>query len=132
MKTSRCVIALWAAVFLTGNLFAQSAGLVQRVANSSLRMPPAPPVLGYATTNAFGTLTFTDPVAIVWPPGGTNRLFVVEQRGRIGVITNMANPTRAVFLDISSRVVGGTPSVERGLLGLAFHPGYATNRLFYV
>ena len=95
-------------------------------------MPPAPPVLGYATTNAFGTLTFTDPVAIVWPPGGTNRLFVVEQRGRIGVITNMANPTRAVFLDISSRVVGGTPSVERGLLGLAFHPGYATNRLFYV
>ena len=132
MKTSRCVIASLAAVFLTGNLFAQSAGLVQRVTNTSLRMPLSPPVFGYATTNSFGTLTFTDPVAIVSPPGETNRLFVVEQRGRIAVITNLANPTRAVFLDISSRVVGGVPGDERGLLGLAFHPGYATNRLFYV
>ena len=90
MKTSRCVIALWAAVFLTGNLLAQSAGLVQRVANTSLRMPPAPPVFGYATTNAFGTLTFTNPLAIVSPPGETNRLFVVEQRGRIAGPTNTA------------------------------------------
>jgi glucose/arabinose dehydrogenase len=95
-------------------------------------MPPAPPVLGYFTTNAFGPLVFSNPVAIVAPRGETNRLFVVEQRGRIAVITNLANPTRSVFLDISSRVVGGTPSDERGLLGLALHPGYATNGVFYV
>ena len=132
MKTSRCVIALWAALFLAGQLWSQGSGLAQRVANTSLRMPPSPPVLGYDTTNAFGTLTFPNPVAIVTPPDETNRLFVVEQGGRIAVITNLANPTRAVFLDISSRVVGGVPGDERGLLGLAFHPGYATNRLFYV
>src|SRR5438067_13836995 len=69
MKTSQCVIPLWAAVSLTGNLFAQSAGLVQLVTNSSLRMPLWPPDFGYATTNALGTLTFTDPVGIVSPPG---------------------------------------------------------------
>ncbi|MEK7686435.1 MAG: hypothetical protein AAB466_13550 [Verrucomicrobiota bacterium] len=48
------------------------------------------------------------------------------------LITNLANPNRPVFLDIFSRITGGVPSDERGLLGLAFHPGYATNRFFYV
>ena len=48
------------------------------------------------------------------------------------MITNLAAPTRTVFLDISSRVVGGVPTDEEGLLGLAFHPSYASNRYFYV
>ena len=95
-------------------------------------MPLAPPVYGYTATNAFGNLTFANPVAIVNPPGETNRLFIVEQAGRIAVITNLANPNRTVFLDISSQVPNGTPPDERGLLGLAFHPGYATNGFFYV
>jgi glucose/arabinose dehydrogenase len=85
---------------------------------------------GYAVSNAFGpTLTFTAPVALVTPPGETNRLFVVEQSGRIAVITNLANPNRTVFMDIANRV---RFNQEQGLLGLAFHPGYATNRHFYV
>ena len=98
----------------------------------TLRMPPEPPTYGYQLVNAFGSLSFPDPVAIATPPGETNRIFVVEQDGRISVITNLAAPTRTVFLDITSRVVGGTPTDERGLLGMAFHPGYATNRKFYV
>lgn len=110
----------------------QPSSLAPRVPNTSLQMPSSPPVFGYTTTNAFGNLPFTDPVAIAVPPGETNRLFVAEQRGRVAVITNLANPTRTVFLDISSRVAGGTPSDERGLLGMAFHPGYATNRFFFV
>ena len=56
---------------------------------------------------------------------------MVEQGGRIAVITNLANPTRAVFLDISSRVVGGVPGDERGLLGLAFHPQFRDNQRFF-
>src|SRR5215471_6152198 len=56
----------------------------------------------YATSNAFPGLTFTNPVAIVSPPGETNRLFIVEKKGRIVVITNLAAPTRTVFMDISS------------------------------
>jgi uncharacterized repeat protein (TIGR03806 family) len=68
-------------------------------------------------------------VAIVTPPGETNRIFVVEQAGRIAVIANLAAPTRTVFLDIAGRIISGG---EQGLLGLAFHPGYATNRQFYI
>jgi glucose/arabinose dehydrogenase/mono/diheme cytochrome c family protein len=96
---------------------------------STVRMPLEPPTFGYRLTNAFGSLTFTDPVAIATPPGETHRLFVVEQAGRIAVITNLAAPNRTVFLDIAARIVAGG---EQGLLGLAFHPGYASNRQFYI
>src|SRR5262245_21656577 len=106
--------------------------LTQRIANETLKLPATTPTFGYRTVNAFGSLAFTAPLAIASPPGETNRLFVVEQRGRIVVITNMTAPTRTVFLDISTRVQGGVPTDERGLLGLAFHPGYATNRYFFV
>lgn len=83
----------------------------------------------YRVVNAFGALSFSGPMAIVTPPGETNRVFVVEQAGRIAVITNLANPTRSVFMNITNRVRAGG---EQGLLGMAFHPGYATNRYFYV
>ena len=101
-----------------------------RVPNSTLTLPASPPQSGFATTTAFGSLTFTDPVVVVTPPGETNRLFVVEQDGIVAVITNLAAPTRTVFLNIVAQVAGGTD--ERGLLGLAFHPGYATNGYFFV
>ncbi len=109
--------------------FAQPFGLTNRVANTTLQMPTAPPVFGYSTANALGAMTFTAPVVIASPPGETNRLFIVEQIGRIVVITNLASPTRTVFMDISGRV---NFSGEQGLLGFAFHPGYLTNRYFYV
>ena len=55
--------------------------------------------------------------------------------GRVIVITNLAAPTRTVFLDLTARVTSSTSdsvSDEQGLLGMAFHPGYATNRYFYL
>ena len=56
------------------------------------------------------------------------RLYVVEQGGRIRVIRNgQLQPTP--FLDVSERISSGG---ERGLLGLAFHPQFATNRRFFV
>ena len=100
-----------------------------REANTTLTLPAEPPRSGYRLETAFPGLRFTDPVAIVVPPGETNRLFVVEQAGRIAVITNLANPNRSVFLDLTARIVAGG---EQGLLGLAFHPGHATNGFFYV
>src|SRR5688572_19706748 len=127
MKTSLLVLG----VFLLGisHLSAQPFGLSNRVANTTLRMPGTPGV--YRSTNAFGTNTFVAPVAIVTPPGETNRVFIVEQFGRIIVLTNIgaANPGRATFLNLTDRVRFGG---EQGLLGLAFHPGYATNGYFYV
>lgn len=107
-------------------------GLTQRVANTTLAMPSQPPSAttnGYTTETAFPGIAFTNPIALATPPGETNRLFVVERAGRIVVITNLAAPTRTVFLNIPGRVNAGG---EGGLLGLAFHPGYATNRYFFV
>jgi glucose/arabinose dehydrogenase len=113
---------------------AQAAGPLTRVPNTSLSgVPATPPVFGYTYTNAFPGLVFTNPVCLATPPGETNRLFVLEKSGRIIVITNLAAPTRTVFLDMTSRVTTTTGvSDERGLLGLTFHPGYATNGYFYV
>ena len=69
------------------------------------------------------------PVHILSAKDGTKRLFVVQQRGIIKVVQAGANTTTD-FLNISS-VVSSTGN-ERGLLGLAFHPQFATNRRFFV
>jgi glucose/arabinose dehydrogenase len=113
---------------------ADGAGVLTRVANTSLAaMPAAPPVFGYTYTNALPGLTFANPVCLATPPGETNRLFVLEKSGRIIVITNLAAPTRSVFLDLTARVTTSTSiSDERGLFSLAFHPGYASNGYFFV
>jgi glucose/arabinose dehydrogenase len=58
----------------------------------------------------------------------SRRFFVVEQGGRI-LVVDPSTGIPTVFLDITSRVLSGG---ERGLLGLAFHPDYATNRRFFV
>jgi glucose/arabinose dehydrogenase len=80
---------------------------------------------------AFPNLTFEQPLDLAWPDDGTNRLFVVEQPGRIWVIENdSATNVRTLFLDITSRV--DDAGWEEGLLGLAFHPEYAANGYFYV
>ena len=71
---------------------------------------------------------FSDPVYLTALPDDTSCLFVVEQAGRIRIIKNgttLATP----FLDITSKVTSGG---ERGLLGMTFHPDYATNGYFYV
>jgi glucose/arabinose dehydrogenase len=60
---------------------------------------------------------------------GDPRLFVIEQAGRIKVLQPDGTVLPTAFLDITDRV---TSRGETGLLGLAFHPAYATNGLFYV
>jgi uncharacterized repeat protein (TIGR03806 family) len=107
--------------------FAATAQL-QRVPNTTLtNLPPAPPQFGYALNNAFPSVSLNQPVCITSPPQETNRLFILEKGGNIVVITNLAAPTRTVFMSLP--VVTDS---ESGLLGLAFHPGYATNGYFYV
>ena len=59
---------------------------------------------------------------------GSNRLFVIEQAGVIRVRQPGAS-SAGTFLDIRAKVAAGG---ERGLLGLAFHPQYASNGRFYV
>lgn len=60
-------------------------------------------------------------------PKGDDRLFVVEKGGTIRIIENGTLLT-APFLTIGGLSSGG----EQGLLGLAFHPDYASNGRFFV
>ncbi|GEM_PF-409650 len=68
------------------------------------------------------------PIFITSAEDGSNRLFIVEQGGIIKVL-QPGSTTPTVFLNITSKVLSGG---ERGLLGLAFHPQYETNRRFFV
>ena len=71
---------------------------------------------------------FSEPVAFVQDPSDPTTQFVVEQAGTIRVIREGAVQSTP-FLDIRSVVLAGG---ERGLLGLAFPPDYATSGRFYV
>jgi len=80
--------------------------------------------------DAYPKLTFDAPVEYTYAQDGTNRVFVVEQAGRIRTFDNSANATSApVYLDIRKKVAYGG---EMGLLGLAFHPKFRENGYFYV
>ncbi len=68
------------------------------------------------------------PVQVIQAGDGSDRLFVVEQPGRIRVVKN-GSLLSTPFLDVADRVTYGG---ERGLLGLAFHPDYAENGTFFV
>ena len=71
---------------------------------------------------------FVDPVLMTSARDGSKRLFVVEQAGRIRIISGgTVLPTP--FLDLRGSITSGG---ERGLLGLAFHPKFATNHYIYV
>jgi glucose/arabinose dehydrogenase len=68
------------------------------------------------------------PVFLTHAGDGTNRLFIIEQAGIIKVL-QPGGTIPTVFLNITAKVLAGG---ERGLLGLAFHPNYETNRRFFV
>jgi glucose/arabinose dehydrogenase len=70
---------------------------------------------------------FTRPLEIT--NAGDNRLFVVEQGGIIKILNSDGTINPNPFLNISSLI---SNSGEKGLLGLAFHPNYATNGFFYI
>jgi glucose/arabinose dehydrogenase len=84
----------------------------------------AQPIIGF-TEVANG---LTNPVDVANANDGSNRLFIVEQGGTVRIFdgsTILPTP----FLDVSSLISGGG---ERGLLSIAFHPQYASNRYFFI
>jgi glucose/arabinose dehydrogenase len=64
----------------------------------------------------------------VTAPTGDDRLFVVQRGGQILIVEN-GGANAQPFLDVGALITAGN---ERGLLGLAFHPDYATNGHFFV
>jgi hypothetical protein len=90
------------------------------------------PCLALTTVRVPGT--YFRPVLVTAPPGDASRLFIVEQDGTIRIVKDGALLPGA-FLDVSALTrspadIGGDN--EEGLLGLAFHPAYATNGLFFI
>ena len=73
--------------------------------------------------------TVSNPTEITASPTNDNRLFAVDQSGIIKIINPNGTIEATNFLNIADRV---NFSGEMGLLGLAFHPDFATNRYFYV
>lgn len=70
---------------------------------------------------------FTNPVDIAH--AGDGRLFIVEQDGLIKILYTDGTVNPTAFLDVTTLISNGG---ERGLLGVAFHPEYATNGYFYI
>jgi glucose/arabinose dehydrogenase len=69
---------------------------------------------------------FSKPLALRSPDDGSGRLFVVEKCGKIKIVENgTVLPTPFLSLDVAC-------NSEQGLLGLAFHPDYANNGVFYI
>ncbi|KAA3600069.1 MAG: glucose sorbosone dehydrogenase [Calditrichaeota bacterium] len=89
-----------------------------------------------SNTSKIETLKFTqvfENVALEKPVDfqncGDDRIFVVEQEGRIQVINSQTQESN-LFLDISEKVDDN--GNEEGLLGLAFHPNFKNNGFFFV
>ena len=70
----------------------------------------------------------SSPLFVTHAHDGSNRLFFVEQTGLIKVLQPGATAA-TVFLDVTGKRLLGD---ERGLLGLAFHPQFASNRQFFI
>ncbi len=88
------------------------------------------------TESPVGTITATvvasglsQPLYVCSPPADSSRLFIIEKSGKIKILRD-GQILPSPFLDITDRV--NSSASERGLLGLAFHPNYSNNGLFFV
>jgi glucose/arabinose dehydrogenase len=97
--------------------------------NSGGNTPP-PPATGTPPAIALSTFVsgLSSPVGMESAHDQSGRFFVPQQGGVIRLVQN-GTVNATPFLDISGLVESGG---EKGLLGLAFHPSFSTNRKFYV
>jgi glucose/arabinose dehydrogenase len=80
---------------------------------------------------AFPNLGFSYITEMICANDSTDRLFILTQRGKIYVFQNDSSVTNAkIFLNLSDSV--SQTGEETGLLGMAFHPDFQSNKYFYV
>ncbi len=109
------------------------SGLDQRPSNTACLAGDAPvEVTGIDTEVAFPSLpAISQPVALRQAPGDVGHWYLVEKAGRIRRFENSpAVDSYSTVVDISARVSSGAS--EAGLLGIAFHPDFATNGEVYL
>jgi uncharacterized repeat protein (TIGR03806 family) len=119
---------------ITVNLKAAGgSGLLNRPSNSTECVAPATPPVASSIqlSNPYPNLpNLYAPVAMYMAPGDSSYWYVVIQTGQVRRFENNAAVNSvSTFIDISSRVVSGG---ETGLLGMAFHPNFATNGYVYL
>ena len=67
------------------------------------------------------------------PLDGSGRLFIGEQRGIVYIYYKNGTKIREPFMDIKSDVLSSSQAGdERGFLGLAFHPSFASNNRLFI
>jgi uncharacterized repeat protein (TIGR03806 family) len=90
----------------------------------------APDISGnWSAVVAFTNLVFTNSTGLASVPG-TDKLCVWEREGRVWTFQNAPGVTlKKLILDLSNQCQGWDDS---GLLGIAFHPGFATNHFMFV
>ncbi len=90
--------------------------------------PNAPPEpLGLSAVRV--ATGFSQPLFVTAPSGDTGRLFVVEKTGLIRIVNLATGQVESTpFFNVASQIA---TEGEQGLLGLAFHPGFAQNRKLY-
>src|SRR6185295_13983969 len=80
---------------------------------------------------AFEKIKIERCVVIAHPPDGTDRIFVVEQPGRVKWFENKPDASEMTLaLDLTSKVL--STGNEEGMLGLAFHPQFKTNHQVFI
>lgn len=87
-------------------------------------MGSGPPALDVETVGSF-----TRPVLVTYAPGDDGAIYIVEQPGRVQRVAPGGAVNEFVSINVENGDSGGN---EQGLLGLAFHPDYASNGRFFM
>ncbi|MCB8977832.1 MAG: PQQ-dependent sugar dehydrogenase [Ardenticatenaceae bacterium] len=116
-------------VWLAGLFLLVAGWLVGTAVAAQRTVNPATPEGSVSITASPIKSGFTQPVDIA--NAGDDRLFIVERNGIIRIIDANGDLLTTPFLNIEP-LVDSVTSVERGLLGLTFHPDYPNTPYFYV
>ena len=127
MRQSNAILKFAFATFLSLALFSAAAQPLP-----SITLKPVFTKLSQMDGHGGQEDTYGRPVWMSEAPDGSGRMFVVYQKGTIWVVKKNSDGADAkLFLDISDREPNKAGN-EDGLLSIAFHPGFATNGLFYI
>jgi glucose/arabinose dehydrogenase len=130
MTRRSCVLAAFSIVLAFMTAIGADGGFLGASSPRTLAAPLSAPLAAPDNSIALQPFLsgFTFPVFMTHAGDGANRLYVVEKAGLIKlVVDGVVRPTP--FLDLVEEVADAG---EQGLLGLAFHPQYETNRRFFI
>src|SRR5215207_2520355 len=122
---ARAALAFFAAFFVVaGSAQAQEPNVFRAKSLVSQQLVAAAPPAGFTETAAITGLTA--PTAVRFAPDG--RVFVAEKRGRIVMYDSLSDLTPTVWADFNQNV---HDFWDRGLLGLALDPNFASRPYVY-